>query len=87
MPDASFPLSRRALLGGAAAVPLLGRAAQAEEQVVIATWGGDYANLLKANVEDPILTPGGVTRGAGHRRRGPAGGQDVRAAPAAARRR
>ena len=61
MPDARYPLSRRALLGGAAAVPLLGRAAQAEEQVVIATWGGDYANLLKANVEGPILTPEGIT--------------------------
>ncbi len=28
---------------------------------MIATWGGDYANLLKANVEEPILAPEGVT--------------------------
>ncbi len=53
-------LPRRALLAGAAAVPFLGRTASAEEQVVIATWGGDYANLLKANVEGPILTPAGI---------------------------
>ena len=52
-----FRLPRRALLGGAAVLPFLGRAASAEEQMVIATWGGDYSNLLKANVEEPILAP------------------------------
>ncbi len=56
-----FRFPRRALLGGVAALPLLGRRAYADEQVVISTWGGDYANLLKANVEGPILTPEGVT--------------------------
>ena len=60
MPDAaSFRLPRRALLG-AAALPLLGRTARAEEQVVISTWGGDYSGLLKANVEGPILAPQGI---------------------------
>ncbi|WP_158742690.1 PotD/PotF family extracellular solute-binding protein [Acidisphaera sp. L21] len=56
MSDA-FRLPRRALLGGAAALPLLGRGASAEETMVIATWGGDYANLLKANVEEPLMKP------------------------------
>jgi len=51
-------LSRRSVLAGAAAVPLLARTARAEdEQVVIATWAGDYANLLRANIEDPLLAP------------------------------
>jgi putative spermidine/putrescine transport system substrate-binding protein len=52
-------LTRRAVLAGAAATPLLARAARAEEQVVIATWGGDYANLLRGNVEEPLLKPKG----------------------------
>lgn len=55
-----FRLHRRALLASAAALPWWGRAARADEQVVIATWGGDYSNLLKNNVEDPILKPMGV---------------------------
>jgi putative spermidine/putrescine transport system substrate-binding protein len=59
MPD--ITLSRRAVLAGAAASPFLGRAAMAEDQVVVATWGGDYANLLRGNVEDPILKPKGIT--------------------------
>ncbi len=51
-------LSRRALLAGAAATPLLGGTARAEdEQMVIATWGGDYANLLRANVDEPLVAP------------------------------
>jgi putative spermidine/putrescine transport system substrate-binding protein len=56
MSDA-FRLPRRALLGGAAALPFIGRGASAEETMVIATWGGDYANLLKANVEEPLMKP------------------------------
>ena len=60
MPDAVFRLPRRALLGAAATLPLLGRKAFAEEQVVISTWGGDYASLLKGNVEGPILAPEGI---------------------------
>ncbi len=54
-------LTRRAILAGAAATPLLPRMARADQQVVIATWGGDYANLLHANVEDPLLKPQGIT--------------------------
>ncbi len=61
MPDAApFHLPRRALLGAAATLPLLGRTARAEEQVVISTWGGDYSSLLKGNVEGPILAPQGI---------------------------
>ena len=56
-----FHLNRRALLGGAATLPFLGHAALADEQVVIGTWGGDYANLLRGNVEEPILKPKGIT--------------------------
>lgn len=56
-----FRIGRRAALGGAAALPFAGRAALAEEQVVIATWGGDYSNLLRANVEEPLLKPKGIT--------------------------
>ncbi len=52
-----FRLSRRAVIGGAAALPFAARRAMADETMVIATWGGDYANLLKANVDDPILGP------------------------------
>lgn len=57
------PLSRRAILAGAAAAPFLPRAAAhaEEQQVVIATWGGDYANLLRGNVEEPLLKPKGIT--------------------------
>lgn len=54
-------ISRRAILAGAAATPFAGRAAFAEDQVVIATWGGDYANLLRGNVEEPLLKPKGFT--------------------------
>ncbi len=56
--------TRRALLGGAAAAAAgfgLVDPAYADDQVVIATWGGDYANLLRDNVEDPILKPKGIT--------------------------
>ena len=54
-------VSRRAILAGAASLPLIPRLAHAAEQVVIATWGGDYANLLRDNVEQPVLAPEGVT--------------------------
>ena len=56
MPD-PFRLSRRAALAGAASLPLIARPAFAAESMVIATWGGDYANLLHANVDEPILGP------------------------------
>jgi putative spermidine/putrescine transport system substrate-binding protein len=54
-------LTRRAALAGAATVPLLARTARAEDQVVVATWGGDYANLLKNNIDDPLVKPLGIT--------------------------
>ena len=56
-----FTIGRRRVLAGAAALPLLSRAAMADEQVVIATWGGDYANLLRGNIDDPLLKPKGIT--------------------------
>ncbi len=52
-------LTRRAVLGAAAALPLAS-AARADEQVVITTWGGDYANLLKNNIDIPLLKPQGI---------------------------
>ena len=62
MSDAGpFRLPRRAALAGAAALPFLPAVARAEEQVIIATWGGDYANLLRANVEEPLLAPEHIT--------------------------
>ncbi len=62
MPDSGYPISRRALLAGVAATPLLGRATlAADEQVVIGTWAGDYANLLHANVDEPLIAPQHIT--------------------------
>jgi putative spermidine/putrescine transport system substrate-binding protein len=58
------PIGRRSVLAGTAAAlaapALIGRAHAQENRVVVETWGGDYANLLKQNVEDPILKPAGV---------------------------
>ena len=55
-------LSRRRLLQGAAAVTagaaLAGptRAlAQSKGRIVVGTWGGDYARLLRKNIEQPLL--------------------------------
>jgi putative spermidine/putrescine transport system substrate-binding protein len=57
-------LSRRALLAGTAAAlaapALLTNRAAAAEQCVVGTWGGDYARLLKENIDDPILKPEGI---------------------------
>ncbi len=30
------------------------------EQCVVGTWGGDYARLLRENIDDPILKPAGI---------------------------
>ena len=57
-------LSRRAVLGGAAllaAPALMPRPAMAAETVVVGTWGGDYARLLRENIDTPILKPEGIT--------------------------
>jgi putative spermidine/putrescine transport system substrate-binding protein len=50
-------LSRRAALGLLAAPALLTRRAGAAETCVVGTWGGDYARLLRENIDDPILKP------------------------------
>ena len=57
-----FTLSRRGVLGAAAllAAPAIIRPARAAEQCVVGTWGGDYARLLRENIDDPILKPAGV---------------------------
>jgi putative spermidine/putrescine transport system substrate-binding protein len=57
-------LSRRTLLAGTtllAAPAILSRRPQAAEQCVVGTWGGDYARLLRENIDDPILNPEGIT--------------------------
>jgi putative spermidine/putrescine transport system substrate-binding protein len=55
-------LTRRAALLGAAAVA--GSAAlparAADRQVIVGTWGGDYANLLAKNIDRPFLVPQGI---------------------------
>ncbi len=55
--------TRRAVLAAAASAAAVSatRTAAAAEQIVVATWGGDYANLLRANVDDPLMTPQGIT--------------------------
>jgi putative spermidine/putrescine transport system substrate-binding protein len=56
-------LPRRTVLGAGAllATPgLLTRRAAAAETCVVGTWGGDYARLLRDNIDDPILKPSGV---------------------------
>jgi putative spermidine/putrescine transport system substrate-binding protein len=50
--------TRRALLGAVLAAPSLGRAQAA--QVVVGTWGGDYGDLLAANIDKPLLAPKGI---------------------------
>ncbi len=57
-----FTLSRRGVLAGAAllAAPTIMRRARAAEQCVVGTWGGDYARLLRENIDEPILKPMGV---------------------------
>ena len=58
MSDTRLSFGRRTMLAGAAATPFLGRAARAEDaQVVVGTWAGDYANLLHANVDEPLVVP------------------------------
>src|SRR5580698_5110679 len=57
-------LPRRAVLGAGAllaAPALLTRRAGAAETCVVGTWGGDYARLLRENIDDPILKPTDLT--------------------------
>ena len=49
-------LAGGAALAGSAAFGATARA-QAGGKVVVGTWGGDYANLLKKNIDDPLLKP------------------------------
>lgn len=55
----SLDLSRRALLAGAA-VSFLPTPARAAGQVVVGTWGGDYAELLGSNIDRPIMAKSGT---------------------------
>lgn len=48
------------LLAGAAGLLPPRRADAASGRVVVGTWGGDYANLLQANVGDPLMKPQGI---------------------------
>jgi putative spermidine/putrescine transport system substrate-binding protein len=58
------PIGRRGLLRGAgltAAASLAGiPRAQAGGQVVVGTWGGDYASLLAENIDKPLMAPQGI---------------------------
>jgi putative spermidine/putrescine transport system substrate-binding protein len=60
MPE--LALSRRGLLVGAALLgtPAIIGSARAAQQCVVGTWGGDYARLLRENIDDPILKPSGI---------------------------
>jgi putative spermidine/putrescine transport system substrate-binding protein len=53
------PVSRRLLLAGAGATLAAPRLAFGAScgQVVVGTWGGDYENLLAANIHKPLLEP------------------------------
>jgi putative spermidine/putrescine transport system substrate-binding protein len=55
-------VSRRTMLGAATllAAPAIIRLARSAEQCVVGTWGGDYARLLRENIDDPILKPAGI---------------------------
>lgn len=53
-------LARRTLLAAAAAAPLFSTRARATGSAVVGTWGGDYAELLAANIDKPILAPAGI---------------------------
>jgi putative spermidine/putrescine transport system substrate-binding protein len=50
-------LTRRAAVLGLLGAPavLRGRTAAAAETCVVGTWGGDYARLLRENIDDPLL--------------------------------
>jgi putative spermidine/putrescine transport system substrate-binding protein len=53
-------LNRRGLLAAGAAGLMLPKAARAGGQVIVGTWGGDYANLLAENIDKPLVAPTGV---------------------------
>jgi putative spermidine/putrescine transport system substrate-binding protein len=43
-----------------AAPALFSRPAKAADRCVVGTWGGDYARLLRENIDDPLLKPKGL---------------------------
>jgi putative spermidine/putrescine transport system substrate-binding protein len=55
-------ISRRAALAGATAALAAptGARAQSGGRLVVGTWGGDYQDLLKLNIEDPLIKPRGI---------------------------
>ncbi len=55
----TMKLGRRAALGTAAAAAFA-PTARAAGQVVVGTWGGDYAALLASNIDKPVLAPLGI---------------------------
>lgn len=63
----SIGQSRRQFIAGAAAAAVATGTmasrvlAQSGSQVIVGTWGGDYQQLLRDNIEHPILTPAGMT--------------------------
>jgi putative spermidine/putrescine transport system substrate-binding protein len=56
-PTRRVAVPRRAVLGFLATPALLTRRAAAADTCVVGTWGGDYARLLRENIDDPILKP------------------------------
>src|ERR1700733_15451958 len=59
----SLILSRRTMLAGTtllAAPAILSRRSNAASQCGVGPWGGDYARLLRENIDDPILKPAGI---------------------------
>jgi putative spermidine/putrescine transport system substrate-binding protein len=52
-------IARRTLLGAVAAASIAPNA-RAAGQVVVGTWGGDYAQLLAENIDKPLLGPLGI---------------------------
>lgn len=60
-------MSRREMLSSAALAALaaatgtwMPRASAASGSVIVGTWGGDYANLMRAGIDDKLMTPQGV---------------------------
>lgn len=59
-------ITRRATLAGSAAAfasitaGLPGLARAQGKQVIVGTWGGDYGELLRANIDQPLVVPQGI---------------------------
>ncbi len=55
---------RRTLAAGAAfaaaSAGLPGSARAQAKQVVVGTWGGDYGELLRQNIDAPLMQPQGI---------------------------